>query len=212
MSSYLPPRELPYGSDEYPSFGIASAWMGAALIGLTAVSRITLNETITSWAYPLLSIGTWTGVVFTLVSIVYVRHSSTFRLKRNAIPLIINVSTLLIIQFVPFADLWQEVRFLWQRTYLDEIIALVESGQLQPDSSGFAQLPPKYDRLSEDGRILIEQTGERTAVFFFTRYQSHWNYAGYLYSSNNALSLPDFGGHWRTVEQKRPNWFICQSY
>jgi hypothetical protein len=208
MSSFQPPLY----SHEYPRLSIASAWIGVMLIGLTAVSRIIASERITTWTSPLLVIVPFMAIALTLASIIYVRYSALFNLKIAALPLIINVSTLLIIYFVPFADLWQEVRFFVRWHRYNEVVQLVEDGDIAVDGDGVAQLPSRLAYLSQDGRILIHRNNGTTHIFFTTRQITPWNYTGYLYTSDNMLDNHHFDGQWRSVVQKRPYWFICSSY
>lgn len=202
MSSY---PYYPEESQEFPVLGVVSAWLGFGAVVATAVRRIILIESATLWSDPLLSTITLIVIALTLASALYVRYSGTFNLKLAAIPLFINISTLLVVYLVPFAELWQDLRFQWRLRDYNEVAQLVESGQLLGDASGQAQLPAKYDYLSENGRIKISR-GTATHIFFTS--QTAHNTTGYLYASNNQLPT-DWHDDWQYVAHKGPNWFMC---
>ena len=126
---------------------------------------------------------------------------------------VFNVGTLIIVQLVPFSDLWETLRFRWRISQYEAVAQMVESGELMPGESGVINLPEAYRYLSADnGRIWVETEGETTAVFFFTEKNAPRNFAGYLYRSDNAPpQQDDFRGRWRYVAQKQAHWYFCIS-
>jgi hypothetical protein len=135
-------------------------------------------------------------------------------LKVAAVPLVINLGTFLIVRFVPFGGLWQEIRFQGNLLRYEEVVELVESRALTPDVDGFAILPHRYRNLIDDGTTIRIETGDdATRIFFYTNRQTDQNFSGYFYSSdNNPPQTGQFNGRWRYVVQKRPYWFFCSSY
>lgn len=133
-------------------------------------------------------------------------------MKWAALPLAINLFTLIIVQMVPFADLWETARFQVRLGQYEAVVALVEAGELVPGEAGVAYLAEPYRYLSTDnGRIAI-QTEADTAIFFFNERNAPRNFSGYLYrSDNNPPQQGDFQGRWRYVEQIRPHWYFCIS-
>ena len=204
MSSY---PYYPEERQEFPVLGVVSAWLGFGAVVATAVRRIIVIEPTHLWADPLLSIITAVVIALTLASALYVRYSGTFNLKLAAIPLFINISTLLVVYLVPFAELWQDLRFQWRWRDYNEIAHLVEAGQIQADANGQAQLPDEYAYLSVNGRIKISHT-TTTHILFTSQTSPH--ISGYLYASDNQLpTSPDWHDGWQYLVQKRPKWFLC---
>ncbi|MCB8982644.1 MAG: hypothetical protein H6659_02360 [Ardenticatenaceae bacterium] len=189
---------------EFPALGVVSLWFGAALVLVTAVAQIMHGAKDTA-AQSLQII----LVAFILASGVYlVFRAGQGSLLSATVPLLINVGTLIIVQGVPFADLWESVRFQSNLTAYEQVIDLVEAGELLPDESGSTALPFGYRRLSANGRILIDSSGGVTRVFFYRR-QAADGLAGYLYRADGAPPQAEFGGGWTVVLGKRPFWYYC---
>ena len=198
---------------EFPPLGLVSIWFGVVLIGITAVSHLVLdanhlgnNPILTS-----LQLGL---VAFIFGSLLYLLLRAGDSLKVAAVPLVINVGTLLIVRFVPFGTLWQELRFQGNMIRYEEVVQLVESGALQPDADGYVPLPFRYRTLSDDGATIRMDTSDGvTRILFYTSRHAAQNFSGYFYSSdNNPPHTGEFNGRWRYVVQKRPYWFYCSSY
>lgn len=200
-------------SQEYPSFAVVSAWFGLIVIGITAVSNISSDWVQPDWATPFLSGMQFILIAFILASILFLAVRAAFGVRLAALPLIINLGTMVIMQFVPFDHMWEDMRFTWQQARYEDVIALVQQQALLPDVNGKVALPPQYRHLSGDaGQIWIAQDGAETMVFFPTEYVSPEQYAGYFYRTDSQLPQGgDFNGHWRLVAQKRPYWFFCVS-
>ncbi len=205
MSSYTVQEDEKW---EIPALGIVSGWFGVVLITITAVSRIISQSSVIADGLATILIA------LLLASLVYVLLAGGRNLKLAAIPLILNVWTLLIVEFVPFEQVWEQARFRWHLNGYQEVIYLVESGQLRPNEQGEITLPAHYHSLSADnGRILAETDEGMTQIIFFTRYNAPRDFSGYLYRSDNTPPrMSEFGGRWRHVVQVRPNWFFCESY
>lgn len=196
---------------DFPSLGLFSTWFGVVLIGLTAVLQLSQSRSL--WAKPVVDGLQFLLVALLLASLLYLSLGAGRGVKWAALPLAINLGTLIIVQWVPFADLGEAWRFRWRLNQYEAVVQLVESGTLLPGESGAAVLPEAYRHLSVDnGRIWVESDGAETAVFFTTEQAGLGNFAGYLYRSDGNPPQPgDFGGSWRFVEQQQTNWFFCIS-
>ncbi len=200
-------------ANEFPSLGLFSVWFGVALVGVTAISRIFTAYTFDLESNPLLD-----GLYFALIALIlasffYLTMRANGRVKQAAVPLIINLSTLLIVRFVPFGGLWQDLRFEWNQARYQTVVQLVESGAIQPDEQGLARLPPQYRQLSAGGVIKVDTSNGAAKILFLTAVSSPTNFAGYLYHADNAPPQPgEFDGRWRYVAQQRPFWFFCASH
>jgi 4-amino-4-deoxy-L-arabinose transferase-like glycosyltransferase len=198
---------------DFPSLGLFSTWFGVALIGLTAVLQANASSRGGYWAQPLVEGMKFVLVALILASLFYLPFRAERGIKWAALPLMINVGTLIIVQLVPFATLWEAARFRWRMSHYEVVVQLLETGELVPGESGTVLLPEAYRYLSADnGRIAVETNGETTAIFFFTERNAPRNFAGYLYrSDSNPPQQGDFLGRWRHVVQKQANWYFCIS-
>ena len=199
---------------DVPVLGVVSLWFGAGLVGITAVaSVITFQSGGISGAAAVAE--TFRVILFALIlaSLVYLAwRTSSGGLFLAAMPLLINVFTLIIIQFVPFAAVWEEMNFRMNGNRYHTVVEMVESGQLQPDANGSVKLPFSHQNLSHGGHILVETQNGATSIFFISSRQSETNIEGYMYRSDGQLPHTEFGGNWRYVAEKRPLWFYCARY
>lgn len=200
-------------SPEFPPLGLISIWFGVVLIGITAVSHIFLDSSHL-WNNPILASLQLGLVAFIFGSLLYLMLKAGENVKVAAVPLVINIGTFLIVRFVPFGGLWQEIRFQGNLLRYEEVVELVESGALPPDADSYAALPIRYHSLIDDGITIRIDTAEGvTRIFFYTSRHSSQSFSGYFYSSdNNPPQTGQFNGRWRYVVQKRPYWFYCSSY
>ncbi|MCA9918251.1 MAG: hypothetical protein KC445_09875 [Anaerolineales bacterium] len=196
---------------DFPSLGLFSTWFGVVLIGLTAVLQLSQSRSV--WAKPVVDGLQFLLVALLLASLLYLSFGAERGLKWAALPLAINLGTLIIVRGVPFADLGEAWRFRWRLNQYAAVVQLVESGTLLSGESGVVVLPEAYRDLSVDnGRIWVETVGGETAVFFATEQNGPSDYAGYLYRSDGLPPQQgDFLGSWRYVAQQQPNWYFCIS-
>jgi len=210
MSQTALPDDL-YKPD-FPSLGLFSTWFGVVLIGFTAVLQMSQSPS-SMWAEPVTDGLKFLLIALTLASLFYLPLRTDRGVKWAALPLAINIGTLIIVQLVPFSDLWETWRFSGRISQYEAIVQMVEAGELLPGESGVVTLPESYRYLSADnGRIWVEIDENATAVFFLTEQDGPGNFSGYLYrSDNNPPQQGDFLGRWRTVVQRQVNWYFCIS-
>jgi hypothetical protein len=204
-----------YESDvrrEFPSLAVFSIWFGTLLIGFTAVTHLAIGERNQAWVEPFSTGLRFTLLALLLASIGFLAFNSQSGLKLAALPLFINMGTVMIILFVPFDALWEELNFRWQTPNYQAAAKLVETGAVVPDVTGVAYLPSQYQHLSADnGRIQIIQRAEATEILFIQERQGS-SFTGYIYVSDNSPPrTDDFNGRWRSVLQKQPSWFYVMS-
>ena len=183
------------------------------LIGLTAVLQAGQSNRGNYWAQPFVQGMQFVLLALILASLFYLPFRAERGVKWAALPLAINVGTLIIVQLVPFSDLWETVRFRWRISQYEAVAQMVASGELPVGENGMVPLPEAYRFLSVDsGRIWMETSGETVALFFPTERNAPRNFAGYYYrSDNNPPQQGDFMGRWRYVDQKQPHWYFCIS-
>ena len=121
---------------DFPSLGLFSTWFGVILIGLTAVFQMGQSSRNGYWAQPLVEGLQFVLVALILASLFYLPFRAERGVKWAALPLAINIGTLIIVQLVPFADLWETMRFQWRIGQYEAVVAMVESGELAPSESG----------------------------------------------------------------------------
>jgi len=199
---------------DIPVLGVVSLWFGAVLVGITSVaSVVTFQSGGISGAIAIAE--TFRIILFALIlaSIVYLAwQSGSGSLFVAAMPLLINVFTLIIIQFVPFAAVWEEINFQVNSNRLNKVVDMVESGQLQTNPDGSQALPFTYRGLSLGGDIQVERSNGVTSIFFISSRQSANDVEGFIYRSDGQLPHDEFGGKWRYVAEKRPLWFYCAKH
>ena len=204
--------EESYGAG-FPSLVVFSTWFGAVAIGVTAVTYTAVGARNQAWLEPFVISIRLILVALVLASLIFLSLSLHEGIKLAALPLFINLGVLVIVHLVPFASLWEEIGFRWQYGSYMTVTNLVESGAIQPDETGVAYLPQNYRGLSADnGRIVILKENGTTAILFITQQYSPTQFAGYIYRSDNPPpQTGDFGGQWRVITPKRPQWFYCIS-
>ncbi len=214
MSSYEETCVSETYSTGFPPLGMISIWFGVILIGITAVAQLIIPAPDQLWHNPVMTSLQLPLAILIGGSFLYLLIAARDDAKLAAVPLIINIGTLLIVRFVPFNGLWQEITFQWRWADYNEVVHLVESGRIQPDEQGYAPLPLRYRTLVKDGSVIrISAADGVTRIFFYDKHTSPQIFSGYYFRSDNNPPQPgDFDGRWRYVAQKRPYWFYCSSY
>ncbi len=193
---------------DFPSLAVFSTWFGMLLIVFTAVTHLAIGERNQAWMEPFSTGLHFTLLALLLASIGYLAFNAQAGLKLAALPLFINVGTIMIILFVPFDALWEELSFRWQSPNYQTAANMVQAGTIVPDVEGVAYLPSQYRHLSaENGRIqIINQNG--ITKILFVKEQQGTNFAGYIYVSDNSPpQTGDFNGRWWHIVQKQARWF-----
>jgi hypothetical protein len=131
---------------------------------------------------------------------------------RAAVPLLVNLLTLLLATGVPWTSLYLD--YLWwhnERGY-SEVVRLVQAERLKPaKGSDGVKLPAQYSGLSTDGAIGVEGSGASATVFFTTFEGILGHFSGYIYVPRNVK--PPVAGHgdWDQVILKKPHWYFVAS-
>ncbi|MEZ4591901.1 MAG: hypothetical protein R3D55_12290 [Chloroflexota bacterium] len=198
---------------DFPSFGLVSIWFGAILTTLTMFTFATPGSEGSYLTLPLVQGLKFLLMAMLLASVFYLPLNAQHGVKWAALPLFINVGTLMIVQLVPFTQLWEAARFHWRVGQYENVVQLVEGGQLVVSENGTILLPEEYRVLSPvDGRIAVETSGGITSIFFFTEQKGPLAFAGYLYRSDmNPPQQGEFMGRWQYVLPKQDHWYYCVS-
>jgi hypothetical protein len=119
------------------------------------------------------------------------------------------------------------VDFAVNRGLREEVVALVQTGQLgpEPGTASFptgryqaVSLPLRYRTAAPHGHVFVERTGNATYVLFPRTYDGSYSLHGFLYRSDGASStIPIRGpfpgetsGTLQSIEQLAPGWFLVQ--
>ena len=201
-----------YGAG-FPSLTVFSIWFGVIAVGVTAVTHTTVGARNQAWLEPFVLSIRLILLALLAASLIFLAAGRRQGIRTAALPLFVNLGVLAIIYLIPYPSLWEELGFRWQFGSYTAVANLVESGAIQPDENGVAWLPPRYRHLSADnGRIVILKENGTTAILFITQQFSPTQFAGYVYRSDNTPpQTGDFGGQWRVIQPKRPQWFYCIS-
>jgi hypothetical protein len=95
----------------------------------------------------------------------------------------------------------------------NEVVAMIENGELKPDSSNenLITLPKKYKGLSKGGgEVMIESFFDHDAYMFFTFGGILDNYSGFIYDPSYEALL-ELGSEYLEVEQLSESWYYCSS-
>lgn len=200
-------------SREFPTFVIVSAWFGVIMVALTAVGASLSSPLQPSKTEPLIDMLQFVLIALILASLAYVLVRAGEGMKVTAVPLVINIGTLVILHLVPFASIWEEARYRYYAPYYQAVVQKVESDEWQPDDNGILTLPGQYHNLSADnGRVWVQRDGTAVTIFFMKQQLGVNEFAGYLYRSDGrAPQSGPLWGQWQTIMPKQPNWFFCVS-
>ncbi len=123
-------------------------------------------------------------------------------------------SVVMIISAVVFSRKLEDKLFEWRAAQYEQVIQLIESGELQTTQGIMAQLPIQYRHLSAcGGEIAIDQSDNVTRVLFFTYRGYLSEIGGYIYRSDDLEpQANDFGAilkypGWDTTIRKKPHWY-----
>lgn len=155
------------------------------------------------------------GVVFLAVLIWSIRHFviNVKKLKyKVAIPMTINLITLLVVIFTPFTDIMLNLDFKLNLKDREKVVSMVQSGELKPNVSyneSLIELLDKYKHLSQGGgEIIVHKDGERFKIFFYTFRGVIDNFSGFAYISDESRLLKtDFEGDFEQIKKEKEHWF-----
>jgi hypothetical protein len=195
------------------TLAIACFFFGFLIIAFTAL-QWDLIELFTPFLIAPMILCFQAGFVgLTLATIIYLAVQFRENLAKAILPLLINGATFLILWLVPFTDIRLDLEFRSNYQAYNEIIEMVEDGRIESNDIGLAQLPSGYLHISRGGKIIVDQSGGVTSVYFFTFRGVLDNFSGYMYRSNDTPPPHHFiGGDWKQIERKQPQWFFCASW
>jgi len=174
-----------------------------------------LYETITGiLATPLIIISQIVFLFLIFLSVLYM----VFETKNDGwgaiLPFLVNMIVLSVIMYVPFRPIRVSIEarvFEAKKNDFENVILLVESGELMPDQSGTAVLPEQFKDLSHGQTISINTSHGVISVFFYSSVGVLDNFSGYMYRSNDTPPPGELIGDWYLIERIKPFWYYCVS-
>jgi hypothetical protein len=180
------------------------------LLIFTTLNYTTFDERSAGWLM-ILCIGP-VFAILAVVALVYALIRWRKDGKRAGYPLLIQIACLFLTAGVVAFSQAVDLNFRVHASGFNEVIALVEAGQFQPDDYDEVKLPPQYKYLSTLGTILMQKKNGVTTVLFYTTV-GMGEFRGYIYRSNNSPSKdPPWCDDWIPLRQPQANWFVCESY
>lgn len=194
---------------EFDPLSGVSLWFGVVAVLASAVIQISHPE----YSAILILIKLMLSAL-TAVSILYFVARAGVDLAAALVPLLINLGLVLLVIFMPFDNVWETSRFRLYAGPYQYAAQLAINGQLTAEPSGEFLLPVGYRYLSDGGRVALQQRGEATYIFFYTRRDAGGNHVGYMYRSDGSFPetvLFSTGAHWQRIERRAPGWFYCDT-
>lgn len=200
---------LPSKQREEVKLGVFSIWFGAVAVATTAVIAIAYPAQASHLVLLHLVLG---GL--TLTSVLFLAARLRDGVWLAAVPLLVNLGTVLLIATVPFATSWQTLSFRWrQASYTAMTVWATEQpavGQATAENStAILPLPNSSRHLSMDGNLYVWAQGD-TAVYFFPSTQASSHISGYLYTSAATITAPN-GLAWQQITPYGRGWYYIVS-
>ncbi len=201
----------PEMSNEQYKLLMISTGSGILLIASLLTSILTTGHSAGTF-------GTWMLVPFTVILWLFsaVRFAFGFRdgVTSVGLPLLVNSIIICLALLLYWINNRVEIGFRWRLSGYEDVVRLVELGELRPDENGFATLPKYYQWLSDGGEIVILQRENITSIIFYTQIEFPGEYYAFAYRSDDSIPTNfhddrcDRG--WR-VQADIPNWYVCIS-
>jgi len=165
------------------------------------------------------SFGVCTFVPLTILLwfVAAVRFGFSFRdgtAKSASLPLLVNSAFICLVILLYWTNSRIDFGFRWRLDGYEEVVRMVENGELMPNDAGFATLPEDYQWLSDGGEIVILHREDFTSVVFYTQIDFPGEYYAIAYRSDDSIPQ-NFNADrcdrgWR-IQADIPNWFVCVS-
>jgi hypothetical protein len=197
--------------DEHYKLLVVSIGSGIALIAsqLTGILTVGFSAgTLGVWILLPLTILLW---LFSAVRYVLGLREGD---KSAGSALLVNSAVICLVAFLYWTNSRIEFGFRWRLSGYEDVVRLVEYGELRANDNGYATLPEDYQWLSDGGEIMIIHHENLTSVIFFTQLGFPGEYYAIAYRSDD--SIPEnytddrCDGGWR-VQANIPKWFVCIS-
>lgn len=124
-------------------------------------------------------------------------------------PLAVVGIAILIWIVVPMTNLYLDVNWMLKQHKYDTVAALIEKGELVPDSQGHLTLPEEYKSLSiGGGEVIVEGPKDSQTILFFSFRGILDNYSGYVYTVKDTA--PQDEDYFQVIK-KKDHWYWVAS-
>lgn len=127
------------------------------------------------------------------------------------LPTIMTIFVISSFTFLPLSKTATKLNCIFNQNYRENIIELLNQGNLQQTDINEYILPCKYRLTSHTGRILVESnilyTNDYDKVLFYI----HCGYnisSAVIYSTDDMVQQGDFGRRYLTIYKIKPNWYV----
>ena len=177
------------------------------------IFRWNLMDIFTPFFEPIIEI---TAILFILVTMIVaaVYFFINYKLKGviTALPLLIQLISLLILIFVPFTAIILKIDYNCNLEERQKVVSMIENGELALGKNGLIQLPPDLKHLSKGGgEIMVDRKDGTLKVLFFTFRGILDSCAGWAYRSEGEPNRNDFNQDIHEWKKMKENWFYISS-
>jgi hypothetical protein len=156
-------------------------------------------------------------IVFGVFTIITVLAIIALFKNKNQKPIVIQAITILLLFIVPFNQIILDIDFKLNKSDRERVAKMVETGELKPNVSyntTLIHLPKKYQHLSSGGGdIVVEKSGDRYTILFFTYRGILDNFSGFVYTPNDQRpTKKTFDGDFKEINRMETNWYFVGSY
>jgi hypothetical protein len=130
----------------------------------------------------------------------------------SLLPLLFCIIVFVVTGFVDFTHVWLRTNFTLGRPAREEVVRLINAGELRPNvahNASLIRLPWRYRELSlGGGEVMVE--GDK--VFFFTFRGILDNFAGFVYRPQDSPPQDgEFAGEFFIVEKMDDQWYYVSA-
>jgi hypothetical protein len=156
-------------------------------------------------------------LVFGFFIYITVRAVMTLFKNKDWKPIVIQVTTTLLLFLIPFNQIVLKTDFKWNKSEREQVAKMVENGDFKPNvsyNSSLIHLPKKYEHLSSGGGdIVVEKSADGYNILFFTYRGILDNFSGFVYSPNDQKpSKKALDGDFKEINKMDKDWYFVGSY
>ena len=125
-------------------------------------------------------------IIWNLISIILIPFFIKITTWRSFLPAIINgiIFFSAVYFFYPVRHLRIETEFLIKHKSFEQVVAMINSGEIQSDQYGEAILPKEYQNISMNGEVRFYTENNNLYIYFDTNNAIVFPRAYYVYCSN----------------------------
>lgn len=114
--------------------------------------------------------------------------------KINFIPIFISLFAFIIIVFAPLTEMYVTIDYYLYHSKREDIIEMLYNAEQVNRNSYIYKLPEKYQSLSCDGEIVIENDYKNKIILFYTYRGIMDSFSGFIYVPNSYVLYDEVYG------------------